>query len=338
MNRKHIAFTGFAIALTGLFLCNLFYGTVSIPKNTVIDILFGREAKHDVWESIVLQSRLPQAITALLSGAALSVSGLLLQTMFRNPLAGPSILGISSGANLGVAIVMLYSGGIIGQNFSGHFSVIVAAFAGSITVLLLILYFSIRIRNSELVMIIGIIIGYLASAGIAALNSMAASDSIRSYVLWGMGSFSDVHNSELPLYSITILSGLFFSLLLIKPLNALLLGDNYAANLGVNILNIRICILLITGYLTATVTAYCGPVTFIGLIVPHIARMLSGTSNQKTLLPSTILAGAIVALLCNLMTVIPFGKSLLPLNAITPFIGAPVIVYVIMKNKRNQSN
>jgi iron complex transport system permease protein len=335
MNRKRIVFIGFAIVLAGLFLCSLFYGTVSIPARAVMDILFGREVELNVWTSIVMQSRFPQAVTALLSGAALAVSGLMLQTMFRNPLAGPSILGISSGANLGVAIVMLYSGGIIGQSFSGHFSVIVAAFAGAVAVLLLILYFSIRVRNSELVLILGIIIGYLASAGISALNSMAASDSIRAYVLWGMGSFSDVHRIELPLYSAVIVSGLFFSLLLIKPLNALLLGDNYAANLGVNIINTRIYILLITGYLTATVTAYCGPVTFIGLIVPHIARMLTGSSNQKTLLPSTILAGAIVALLCNLLTVIQFGKSLLPLNAVTPFIGAPVIVYVIMKNKRN---
>ncbi|MDR1563278.1 MAG: iron ABC transporter permease [Dysgonamonadaceae bacterium] len=334
MSRRRIVFVGFAIALTSLFLCNLFYGTVSIPARAVMDILLGREIERTVWASIVTQSRLPQATTALLAGSALAVSGLMLQTLFRNPLAGPSILGISSGANLGVAVVMLYSGGMLWQGFSGHISVILAAFTGAFAILLLILYFSIRIRSSEIVLILGIIIGYLASAGISILNSMAASDNIRAYVLWGMGSFADVHNTELPFFSASILAGLFFSLLLIKPLNSLLLGDNYAANLGVNIINIRIYILVVTGYLTAIVTAYCGPITFIGLVVPHIARMLLGTSNRKTLLPSTILAGAIVALFCNMMTVIPFGKSLLPLNAITPFIGAPVIIYVIMGRKR----
>jgi len=334
MNRKRAVCLGLGIAVAGLFLLNIFSGSQSIPANAVMDILFGRETEKTVWTNIVLQLRMPQAITAILAGAALSLCGLLLQTLFRNPLAGPSILGVSNGANLGVAIVMLYAGGRLGQSFSEHLSVISAAFAGSLAVLMLILFFSVRVKSSELVLILGVIIGYLASSGISVLNATASSDSIRAYVLWGMGTFADVRQAQLPFFSITIIIGIAFALFLIKPLNTLLLGDNYAANLGVNISRIRIYILLITGYLTAITTAFCGPVTFIGLAVPHIARMALGTVNQKYLVPASVLAGAAVALICNLLTVIPLGKSLLPLNAVTPFVGAPIIVWVILKGKK----
>jgi len=335
-NKSYICYI-IVILIVILFLCTLLYGSVSIPAGAVMDILSGKEVDRSSWTNIVLQSRMPQAITALFTGAALSVSGLMLQTLFRNPLAGPSILGISNGANLGVAIVLLYSGGWIGGGISHHFSVILSAFLGALSVLLLILYFSAKIKSNVLVLILGIMVGYLSSSGISILNAYASSDNIRAYVLWGMGSFSGVHNPQLPFYSLAILIGLFFSILLIKPLNALLLGENYATNLGVNIRNVRIYILLITGYLTAIVTAYCGPVTFIGLAVPHVARMLLGTSNQKLLLPGALLAGSAIALLCNLLTIIPFGKGLLPLNAVTPFLGAPVIIYVILKRRQLES-
>jgi iron complex transport system permease protein len=291
-----------------------------------MDILSGKDVERSSWTNIVLQSRLPQAITALLAGASLSVSGLMLQTLFQNPLAGPSILGISNGANLGVAIVLLYSGGII--------STILAAFTGALVVLLLILYFSVRVKSNILVLIIGMMIGYLASSGISVLNSLASSENIRSYVLWGLGSFSDVSSKQLPVYSILILTGLLGSVLLIKPLNTLLLGERYASNLGVNIKKVRVIILVVTGFLTAIVTAFCGPVSFIGLAVPHVARMLLGTSNQQLLLPATLLSGGAVALFCNLLTILPFGNGLLPLNAVTPLLGAPIIIYVIL-NKKN---
>jgi iron complex transport system permease protein len=329
MKRKSIICAGFAFAIVSLFFCNLFYGTVSIPASAVMDIFFGREVERSVWANIVLQSRLPQAITALLAGSALAVGGLMLQTLFRNPLAGPSVLGITNGANLGVAIVMLYAGEMSGLSY--HLSVVFSAFIGAFLVLLLILYFSAKIKSNVLVLIIGIMVGYLASSGISILNAYASSDNVRAYVLWGMGNFSSVHSAQLPFYSISILLGLFFSVLLIKPLNALLLGENYAANLGVGIRANRIYILLTTGLLTAIVTAFCGPVTFLGLAAPHLARMALGTSNQKLLLPATILLGAAIALLCNMLTAIPFGKGLLPLNAVTPLLGAPVIIYVILK-------
>ena len=337
MRNKSTTCLGIVAVILILFLCNLFYGSVFIPASVVMDILFGREVERSAWASIVLQSRLPQAITAMLAGSSLAVSGLMLQTLFRNPLAGPSILGVSDGANLGVAIVMLYSGGIIGTNsisFGINLSIVLAAFLGALVVLGLIIYFSSKVKSNILILIIGMMIGYLASSGISILNSLASSDNLRSYVLWGMGSFSGVSSNQLAFFAIVILVGLFASVLLIKPLNALLLGERYASNLGVNIKRIRILILITTGFLTAIVTAFCGPVSFIGLAVPHIARMILGTSNQQFLLPTTLLSGAVVALLCNLMTILPLGNGLLPLNAVTPLLGAPVIIYVIL-NKKN---
>jgi iron complex transport system permease protein len=329
MRNKRIIGYGIVPAIGILFLGNLFYGSVSIPVPAVMDILLGKEIEPVAWKLIVLQSRLPQAITALLAGSALAVSGLMLQTLFRNPLAGPSILGVSDGANLGVAIVMLWGGVSISINLP----VVAAAFTGSLIVLGLILYFSTKVRNNVLVLIIGIMIGYLASSGISILNAFAASERIHSYVLWGLGSFSNVSYSQIPFYGCLIILGLTGAILLIKPLNILLLGENYAANLGVHVQRIRIFILLVTGFLTAVVTAFCGPVSFIGLAVPHIARLVLRTSNQQFLLPATLLSGSAIALACNLLTVFPLGRTLLPLNAVTPLLGAPVILYVILNRK-----
>jgi iron complex transport system permease protein len=324
-NKSYICYC-IAVIIVILFLCNLFYGSVSIPVSAVVDIFFGREVERSSWSSIVLQSRLPQAVTALLGGSALAVCGLMLQTLFHNPLAGPGILGVSDGANFGVAVVMLYSGGII--------STVLAAFTGAFIVLALILYLSARIKSNVLVLIIGMMVGYLASSGISVLNSFASSENIRSYVLWGLGSFSNVSSEQIPFYGLSVLIGLLGSVLLVKPLNILLLGERYASNLGVNTVRIRFFILVITGLLTALVTAFCGPISFIGLAVPHVARIALGTSNQQLLLPATLLSGAAVALLCNLMTLLPLWNKLLPLNAVTPLLGAPVIIYVIL-NKKN---
>jgi iron complex transport system permease protein len=319
-----------ALVIFILFFGNLLYGSVSIPSSQVMDILLGRGSEKVAWTNIVLYSRFPQAVTALLAGAALAVCGLMLQTLFRNPLAGPSILGISNGADLGVAIVILYSGGIAGAGIS----TLLAAFLGAMLILALIVYFSGRVKSNVLVLIIGMMISYLASSVISVLNSYASSENIRFYVLWGMGSFSDVSIRQLPFYCFSVSLGLLASILLIKPLNALLLGERYASNLGIPIRRTRLLILICTGLLTALVTAFCGPVSFIGLAVPHVARMALGTSNQRLLLPATLLSGAAVALLCNLMTHIPFGSGLLPLNAVTPLLGAPIIIYVIL-NKKN---
>lgn len=328
--------------MVALFISNLMFGAVRIPISGVIQILANNitDVIKPSWEHIVIDSRLPQSITALLVGAALAISGLMLQTLFRNPLAGPSILGISDGANLGVAIVMLYFGGAVqfipNWPISGYITIIMAALTGASLVLGLIIWFSSRVKSNTMLLIIGIMIGYMVSSLISILNFRASTDKVHAFVMWGMGNFSGVSTEKLPYFASFIILGLIFSLLLIKPLNALLLGEMYAANLGVRIKTTRVLILICTGILTATATAFCGPISFIGLAVPHISRLMLGTSNHKHLVPVTILTGACVALLCNLLTVLPGDNQIFPLNAITPILGAPVIIYVILNRKNIQ--
>ncbi|MDO4756678.1 MAG: iron ABC transporter permease [Parabacteroides sp.] len=328
------------LVLLLLFAAGLVYGAVSIPLGSVLDILLGHEVERMAWVNIVWQSRLPQAVTALLAGASLAVSGLLLQTLFRNPLAGPSILGISDGANLGVAAIMLYFGGSLGLltdfPISGYLALILAAFAGAVAILSLIIYFSAKVKNNVMLLIIGIMVGYVASSLISVLNFYASSDKVHAFVMWGLGNFSGVSLGQLPYFLGFTILGLLLSILLIKPLNALLLGEMYAANLGIKIKRTRILILFCAGLLTATTTAFCGPISFIGLAVPHIARLLLGSSNHKMLLPVTLLLGASIALLCNVLMVLPGTDHILPLNAVTPILGAPVIIYVIVNRKNIQ--
>ncbi|MEF9986069.1 MAG: iron ABC transporter permease [Bacteroidales bacterium] len=329
-----------ALMLVLFFFSNLIFGAVHIPIDSIINILSGNLVTKPAWEHIILQSRLPQAITALLAGASLAVSGLLLQTLFRNPLAGPSILGISDGANLGVAAVMLYFGGAVniipGWPISGYITIIFAAFIGAATVLAIIIYFSSKVKSNIMLLIIGIMVGYMASSLISILNFRASTDKVHAFVMWGMGDFSGVSMEKLPYFCFFTILGLLFSLILIKPLNALLLGELYAANLGIKIKPTRVAILVCTGLLTATATAFCGPISFIGLAVPHVARLMLGSSNHKQLVPITILSGACVALLCNILTVLPGNNVILPLNAVTPILGAPVIIYVILNRKNIQ--
>lgn len=325
--------------LVALFLGNIFCGSVDIPGKEVLNILCGGEATKESWKFIILDSRLPQAITALLSGPALAVCGLLLQTYFNNPLAGPSILGINSGASLGVAVVMLIMGGSVGigaLNFTGFLAVLVGAIIGSLLVMAILLLFSSFVKGNLTLLIIGIMVGYLTSSAISLLNFFATTEGVHSYVIWGMGTFGGVSSAQLPYFSITVLIGLVASVLMIKPLNALLLGERYAENLGVNIRKIRNLILLTVGLLTACVTAFCGPIAFIGLAVPHISRLLIGSSNHTTLLPFTLLTGAVMALLCNLACILPSDGGILPLNAITPLLGAPVIIYVLVNQRKIQ--
>ncbi|MDR1223539.1 MAG: iron ABC transporter permease [Tannerella sp.] len=338
--KKAFFYPAAACILFLLFAANLLFGAVSIPFGEVLHILFGGDTEKAAWQHIILQSRFPQAVTALLAGASLAASGLLLQTLFKNPLAGPSILGISDGASLGVALVMLFFGNSFKlfsvYSFSGSLAMIIAAFAGACIILGIIIYFSGKVTNAVMLLIIGIMVGYLASSVISILNYYSSADRVHAYVMWGMGDFSGVSNERLPFFILCSAVGLFIAVLLIKPLNALLLGEMYAANLGIKVKRTRIVILLCTGLLTATATAFCGPVSFIGLAVPHIARLLSGSSNHTMLLPLTILSGACVALLCNLLMVFPGTDGVLPLNAVTPIVGAPVIIYVILNRKNIQ--
>ena len=323
-----------------LFAANLFYGSVSIPASEVFTILFGGEVQKPAWEYIILESRLPQALTALLSGAALSVSGLMLQTAFNNPLAGPDILGINSGAGLGAAIVLLLFGGLIpsGNLFlGGSLAMVGAAFVGALLVTLLILIFASRLRSHTMLLIVGMMISYIVSSAVSLLNFFSTAEGVQSYMMWGMGNFGGVSRTSLPLFATLILIGLGIAASLVKPLNALLLGERYAENLGVNIRRTRSLLLLSTGLLVAVTTAYCGPINFIGLAVPHMARLLLGTGNHRPLLPTTMLCGAAIALLCNLISTLPGDQGLLPLNAITPIIGAPIIIYVIISRRKGFS-
>ena len=315
-----------------LFLLNLFVGSVDIPAAQVLDILLGGEG-HGAAGFIVTGSRLPMAVTAMLAGAGLAVSGLMLQTSFRNPLAGPSVLGINSGASLGVALVMLLLGGTITAgtySVGGYAAVMVGAFAGSILIMWLLLFLSTLLRNGLMLLITGIMIGYLTSSVIMLLNFVSTAEGVQSYVMWGMSSFNGVSLQQLPLFSAITIVGLVISLLLMKPLNLMLLGDGYAQNLGVNLHRVRNMLLLATGILTAVITAYCGPVAFIGLSVPHISRLIFRTDNHRVLMPGTLLVGSVVALGCNLMCVLP-ANSVIPLNAVTPLIGAPVVIWVLFK-------
>ena len=327
-----------AVLIALLFVLNILVGSVSIPADDVVRILLGDdEAVKPSWRFIILQSRLPQALTALLAGSALAVSGLMLQTAFRNPLAGPSVFGINSGAGLGVALVMLWLGGSFSAgsvSVTGFVAVLAAAFVGAMAVMLLIFLFSTMVRNSVMLLIIGIMIGYISNSAVSLLNFFATDEGVRSYMVWGMGSFSGVSTQMLPWFSLVTVAALFAALLLIKPLNALMLGDRYAENLGVNIIRVRNWLLVITGLLTAIVTAFCGPVAFIGLAVPHIARLLFHTDNHRLLMPATMLTGAVVALLCNVLCFLPGTLGIIPINAVTPLIGAPVIIYVILRGRQ----
>lgn len=317
------------------------WGSVEIPANSVLAILGGDQTQKATWTYIILESRLPQALTALFAGGALAVSGLLLQSVFNNPLAGPSILGVDSGASLGVAIVMLLMGGTVGilpewLNLSGYLVVVMAAFIGAGIVLGIIIFFSTLVRSNLMLLIIGIMVGYFTSAIISVLNFFSTEQGVHAFTLWGMGDFSGVTMNQLPFFCSTLSIGLLLSFLLIKPLNALLLGERYAENLGVNVFRIRLLLLIATGILTAVTTAFCGPISFIGLAVPHIARLFLRSSNQKILLPTTLLCGSAIALICNFLSNWPGHSGVIPLNAITPLIGAPVIIYVIINQKRIQ--
>ena len=340
MNNKG---TTYSLILTAIILIlmagNLFFGSVDIPAETIVNTLLGGEVEKASWSFIVWEARVPQALTALLCGAALAGSGLMLQTAFNNPLAGPSILGINSGASLGVAIVMLLGGGTIataGVTLSGFFSIVMGAFIGSMVVMGLILFFSTLIKSNIMLLITGMMIGYITSSAISLLNFFATAEGVHSYMIWGMGNFSGVSLEQMPYFTSITLAGLILAILLIKPLNALLLGNRYAENLGVNIKRTRYLLLIATGILTAVTTAFCGPVSFIGLAVPHIARLLLGTSNHNSLLPVTLLSGSVVALLCNLICILPGESGIIPLNAVTPVLGAPVIIYVIINQRRIQ--
>ena len=319
-----------------LFAMSLIVGSVRIPLADVCDILFDKFDGKESWKYIIMENRLPQALTAMLCGASLAVCGLMLQTAFRNPLAGPDVFGISSGAGLGVAIVMLFLGGSVSTTMftvSGFLAILTSAFIGAIVVTMIILFLSTMVRNSVLLLIVGLMVGYVSSSAVALLNFFASEEGVKSYMVWGMGNFGGISMNHMLLFALLCLVGIIASIFLIKPLNIMLLGTQYAESLGINIRQIRNLLLVTVGLLTAVTTAFCGPISFIGLAIPHISRLLFHTDNHQILLPGTVLTGAVIALFCNLICYLPGELGIIPLNAVTPLIGAPVIIYVIIKRR-----
>lgn len=333
-HRSIIILIVLSLLVVVLLPLNLIYGSIDIPFGEVVNAIFGGEVSKSTWEIIVVETRLPMALTAALAGAALAVAGLLLQTTFDNPLAGPSILGVSTGSSLGVAIVMLAMGGVVSETISSYFGILLGAIVGAAIVMLILLFFSSIVKSTAMLLIIGILVGNLTSSAISLLNFFSTQEGVHSFVIWGMGNFSGVTLDRLPMFSMLVLSSLLLSYMLVKPLNALLLGARYAENLGVNIKTTRNKLLLLSGILTAVVTAFCGPIGFLGLIVPHIARLALRSSNHTVLLPATALAGAVIALLCNLISVLPASWGVIPINVITPVIGVPIIIYIIVNRKK----
>lgn len=325
------------------FFLNLVLGSVSIPLRAVWNILWGTGDESVIWQNIIWKSRVPQALTALVAGAGLSVSGLQMQTVFRNPLAGPSVLGISSGASMGVAFVVLLSGSLGGValsklGFMGEIALTIAAIAGSLSIMALIVFVSQKVRGNVTLLIIGVMIGYIANAVIGVLKFFSVEEDIRAYVIWGLGSFARVSGDQMTLFICIMVVLLPLSFLLVKTLNLLLLGDAYARNLGLNIKRARLLVITCSGVLVAIVTAYCGPIIFLGLAVPHLCRGMFRTSDHRILMPASLLAGASLALVCNLIARMPGFEGALPVNSVTALVGAPVVMSVLFNKRRNEMN
>ena len=328
------------LASLAFFVLSLLLGTVKIPIDAVLSILMGDGSQSEIWSNIIWSSRVPQALTATVAGAGLAVSGLQMQTVFRNPLAGPSVLGISNGASLGVAMVVLMSGSLGGVALSrlgylGDAAMSVAAIIGSLAVMALILYVSQKVKGDVTLLIIGVMIGYLATAVIGVLKFFSAEEDVKAYVVWGLGSFARVSGDQMMLFVLLMVGLLPLSMLLSKTMNLLLLGDYYASNLGLNLKRARLLVISCSGILVAIVTAYCGPIMFIGLAVPHLCRALFQTSDHRVLMPATMLTGACLALVCNLVARMPGFEGALPVNSVTALIGAPIIASVLFR--RHQS-
>ena len=322
---------------------NIALGSVSIPLPAVWDILTGTGEAPANWTNIIWKSRFPQVLTALVAGAGLSISGLQMQTVFKNPLADPSVLGISSGASLGVALVVLMSGTIGGIALSqagilGEVALTVAAIAGAMAVMALIVLASHKVKGNVTLLIIGVMIGYLANAIIGILKYFSVEEDVKAYVIWGLGSFSRVSGDQMGIFTGIMAVLIPLSMLSVKTLNLLLLGDGYARNLGLNIKRARILVILSAGVLTAIVTAYCGPIAFLGLAVPHLCRMVFQTSDHRVLMPASVLVGASLALMCNLLARMPGLEGALPVNSVTALIGAPIVASVLFRERKSDLN
>jgi len=327
-----------------LFLANLALGSVDIPIEAIVQILMGGEVSDEAWQKIVINIRIPRAVTAILAGSALSVGGLQMQTLFRNPLAGPSVLGITAGASLGVAIVMLAAGTITSifaiQQLSafGSWVIVIAASLGSAAVLLLILLISIKVRDNVTLLIIGLMIGNITIALVSIWQYFSQPEQIQDYLIWTFGSLGGVPLNQLWILGVVALVGGSIALILSKPLNGLLLGENYARSMGLSVRSTRIWIIVSTSLLAGGITAFCGPIGFVGIAVPHLTRSLLGTNDHRVLIPGTLLMGAILLLACDIIAQVPGSTTTLPISAVTSMVGSPVVIWVIIQRKNLQAS
>lgn len=333
-SRSVRSFVLLALLVLGCFMLHLFVGSVHLPLSDVLGALIAPSSVDGNTLTIVRDIRLPQAVAALTAGAGLAVCGLLMQTLFRNPLAGPSVLGISSGASLGVALVMLAGGALQLSSFTSPAALIVAGSVGSATVLLLVLWADRRVGDGTTLLIVGLLISYLCSAFISVLQASSSADALKGFVVWGMGTFAAVAPQQLAWFGVPVLLGLLMATLAIKPLNALLLGEDHARSVGVEVAVVRTGLLMVTGLLAGVITAFCGPIAFVGMVTPHIARALLRTGDHARLLPATLLCGSLLALLADLVARSGWLGGPVPLNAVTSLMGVPVVMWVLFSGKR----
>lgn len=339
MNRQNsyrFTFVFLTILLIGIFISNISFGSVSIPFKEVLATIFGSEVSKESWQTIILNYRLPKAFTAVLVGSGLSISGLLMQTLFRNPLAGPFVLGISSGASLGVAVLILGTSLFTGLSISivSNFSMAIAASLGSLIVMTAVMLIANKIRNTMSILIIGLMFGSITAAIISVLAYFSEPEQLQKFIFWGFGSLGNLSWGELSVFTLIYLIGIALLGLILKPLNSMLIGENYAKSMGVNIKLVRNIILITTCLLTGVITAFSGPIAFVGLAVPHIARLIFNTSNHNILLPSVAIIGAILMLVADTIAQLPTSEYTLPINAITSLFGAPIVIWLLIR-KRN---
>ncbi len=337
MNRRTtLLFICFTLMVVVVFFLQLLLGSVAIPLNEVIRVLSGADTDNIAWRNIIIESRLPAALSALLAGAGLSVSGLQMQTMFRNPVAGPYVLGISAGASLGVAIFILAASafGIHQIHLLSSWSIIMAAATGAVFIFFINFLISFRLSDVVAILIIGLMIGGGISALIEIMQSFSSNEALKNYVLWTFGSFRYVDLSQVFYLMLVVVAGIIFSFFLSKPLNLLLLGDTYAISSGLNIRSSKVLIVLCTSILAGSITAFCGPIGFVGLAVPHIARSVFKSADHKILTPACVVIGASICGLCNVLASSPGSDNILPVNAITSLLGAPVVIWIIISQRK----
>ncbi|MEX0273355.1 MAG: FecCD family ABC transporter permease [Flavobacteriaceae bacterium] len=326
-----------AMVLAGAFILNISLGSVHIPFADTLGMLFGGEASNESWRYILFEYRLPKGVTAMLTGSGLALSGLLMQTLFRNPLAGPFVLGISSGASLGVALLIMGASFFMGfesVQWINSLSLVLAAGTGSFMVLFLVMIMASKVRDTMALLIIGLMLGSITSAVVAVLAHFSQAESLQQYIFWSFGSLGDLRWGQVGFLSLLVLLGLGLSIVCIKPLNALLLGERYAQSLGVSLKQSRFIIILATGLLAGGITAFAGPIAFIGLAVPHLTRQLIPSSNHQIMVPTVMGYGAILLLLCDTVAQWPGHEQVLPLNAVTSMVGAPVVIWLLVRKRK----